>query len=111
MEDSSELKKIKKEYTKRRKIKKEFLLLGYPHSCHYDINVPQIIPNTYYVIEIQVMKVLFKLGYDVTYNIHPDRLSENICIFKNILKYQLHGMKRLKKILIIPCSLIIGLQL
>ena len=57
------------------------------------------------------MKTLIRLGYDVTYNIHPDRLRENIGILKNILKYQLHGMKRLKIILIIPCLLIIDLQL
>ena len=84
--DSGEVTKIKKEYSKQRKDKKRILIAGYPHSCHYDINVPQIIPNTYHVIEIQVMKTLIRLGYDVTYNIHPDRLRENIGIFKKHFK-------------------------
>ena len=80
--DSNEIIKIKKRYLKKREDKKRILIVGYPHSCHYDLNVPQITPNTYHKIEIQVMKILITLGYDVTYNIHPDRLRENINLFK-----------------------------
>lgn len=81
--DNEELNDIKKNYLYNRKDNKKVLVVGYPRSHHFNINFPQISSIDYYKVEIELMKKLKSLGYDVTYKIHPDRIEGNIELFKN----------------------------
>ena len=40
-------------------------------------------PNNYRNVEMKILKNLLTLGYDVTYNLHPDRVKENLYFFSN----------------------------
>ncbi len=81
--NNQELKNIKKNYFIKRKPGNKIIIVGYPRSYHFNVNFSQIVPIDYYKLEIQLMKKLVNLGYDVTYKIHPDRIDGNKHLFKN----------------------------